>query len=626
MSKVYLPIFILLVFGAIAWAQTTSLNQTVRVWAQVQQDNIELLWPKDKRAGSYTILRKEHFSNQTWQTLAQLPDSAESYTDATAQKGTLYDYQITKSQVAQGYACAAMNFVPSDLNGTILLMVEDEIWQSVKDAVSQFNTALWAEGWKVRVWRISNSLPVATVKEQIIHLDSVIPDLEALLIVGHVPVPYSGDWMFDGHTDHKGAWPADVFYGTFGKWTDTQVNNATARRTQNQNIPDDRKYDQTYLPSVCRYQIGRIDFQDIKVGDKTPAQLIESYISRNLSFRKGKTPYQPKGLVDDNFTGLNLAATGWANLSNLFGANNVTNEDYFSTLQEQNYLFSYGCGAGSYTSCGGIGTSADFISKPLKHSFTLLAGSYFGDWDSQNNLMRTAVATSALACGWGGIPKWYIQHTALGLTLGYGVRLTQNNSTVFFNGNFNSSANAIHIALMGDPTLRLFPIAAPENLSYLEQGNQIKMTWSGEASAYLVYRIDTVAQSIVRLTSQPIESLEFTTPKFIGNYLYSVRAVKTQTTGAGSFQNLSAGSVLFTSFTTGIERQLPDFVVYPNPSKSGFNIQSEKRPTHLEIFDSQGFLVFEGLQTHYLNLEKGLYLLKIYWPDGRFSTHKWLKE
>ena len=43
---------------------------------------------------------------------------------------------------------------------------------------------------------------------------------------GHVPVPYSGDIVPDGHMpDHVGAWPCDGFYGDMdGTWTDNAVN------------------------------------------------------------------------------------------------------------------------------------------------------------------------------------------------------------------------------------------------------------------------------------------------------------------------------------------------------------------------------------------------------------------
>jgi hypothetical protein len=623
MRKTYFFLIGLLLGWQNLSAQTTSLNQTIRLWAEVGSQTIKLNWPLDTRAGSYTLYRKEHFSSATWSQLAQLNQNDSSYTDTQVQKGILYDYQIRKSQLAQGQACAAIDFEPTDQNGTALLLVQDKIWQNIESSIAQLQLALWAEGWKVRLWRVGAEITVEQIKAHIISLD-ILVDLQAVVILGAIPVPYSGDCIFDGHQDHMGAWPADVFYTTFGQWTDNQINRSTARRPQNHNIPSDGKYDQTYLPARSKFQIGRIDFEGLNLSEKTASQLIEGYIARNIAFRKGQTAFQRKALVDDNFTGLNLASTGWANYSNILGAKHVQAQDYFTTLEKENYLLSYGCGGGSYTSCSGVGTSADFFSKPLKHNFTMLAGSYFGDWDNPNNLMRSAVATSALACGWGGIPMWHIQHTALGMTVGYGVRLTQNNTIEFFNGNFNASANAIHIALMGDPTLRLFPIQTPQDLSFTEEGNSIRLTWQSQATNFLVYRIDTAQHSIHRLTSEPISAKEYLTPKYLGNYLYSVRAVQTETTGAGTFRNLSAGALVSTTFTSGFQKVEPDFLIYPNPSTSGFSLKSETEPLKIEIYDSQGRRLCKDYPS--AELEKGLYVLKIFWPNGSVSTCKWLKR
>ena len=59
----------------------------------------------------------------------------------------------------------------------------------------------------------------------------------ALILFGHVPVPYSGDSAIDGHPDHFGAWPTDVYYGDMdGTWTDS-VNDTGASGTRNDNMP-----------------------------------------------------------------------------------------------------------------------------------------------------------------------------------------------------------------------------------------------------------------------------------------------------------------------------------------------------------------------------------------------------
>ncbi len=613
--------------GWFSYAQTTSLSQTLRLWAVASENpnSIILKWPKDSRTGVYTLFRKLR-TTATWTSLAQLPDTANLYTDSTAQPGIVYDYRLQKGQIATGYAAAAIAYRPADIAGSVLLIVEKNMAQKAAEALARYRDALWAEGWKVSVLETTADASVESLKAQIVQIDSALQDLEAIVLLGRVPVPYSGDWLYDGHSDHRGAWPADVYYSVISKgWTDKTVNNTSAARTQNHNVPGDGKFDQTYLPGKSKFQIGRVDFEGIRVGVASPDELLVSYIERNLAFRQGKTRFRARGLVDDNFGSLNLAATGWANFSNFFGADSVWAEDYFTTLRNTSYLFSYGAGAGSYTSCSGVGSSSDFVATPPKHAFTLLAGSYFGDWDTPNNLMRTAIATSALACGWGGIPRWHLQHAALGFTIGYGTRLTQNNTTEFFNGNFNGSANAVHIALMGDPTLRLFPISPPQNLTYEDMGNQMVLRWQAVAGAsYHVYRIDSAQKSIQRLTEQPITDNFFTVNKFSGKQIYSVRAVVWQKTGGGTFLNQSAGALLTTDFATGMEEK-PQARVYPNPSQGNFRILASISPVAVRLLDIAGRIVETDFQDGELQVPSapsGLYILEIVWPSGEISSQK----
>jgi hypothetical protein len=94
----------------------------------------------------------------------------------------------------------------------------------------------------------------------------------------------------------------------------------------------------------------------------------------------------------------------------------------------------------------------------------MLFGSYFGDWDVPDNFLRAPLATTTygLTCAWVGFIHWFAHHMGLGETIGYSARLSQNNS-----GDYSPvyGSRIIAMALMGDPTLRLYPIAPPSHLN-----------------------------------------------------------------------------------------------------------------------------------------------------------------
>jgi len=107
-------------------------------------------------------------------------------------------------------------------------------------------------------------------------------------------------------------------------------------------------------------------------------------------------------------------------------------KDYFNSMKNESYLWSCGSGPGSYTSCSGIGNTAKFVSTPVKSVFTMLTGSYFGDWDCEDNLLRAALASDSyiLTNCWGNIPQWHFHHMALGENIGYCARLKRGNRSI----------------------------------------------------------------------------------------------------------------------------------------------------------------------------------------------------
>ena len=95
--------------------------------------------------------------------------------------------------------------------------------------------------------------------------------------------------------------------------------------------------------------------------------------------------------MDDNFGGFSgeaFAANAWRIFPTVIGRNNIVASDFETTLKDSAWQWAYGCGGGTYTSAGGIGATSDFNTSPVKAIFTMMFGSYFGDWDAQNNFLR----------------------------------------------------------------------------------------------------------------------------------------------------------------------------------------------------------------------------------------------
>ena len=125
---------------------------------------------------------------------------------------------------------------------------------------------------------------------------------------------------------------------------------------------------------------------------------------------------------------------------------------WFELLRTRTALFAYASGPGQQTSCEEVGTTTDLAQKDPKVIFSVVWGSFFGDWEHRDNFLRAQLATSAgLMTAWGSDP-WLLHPLALGATVGECALLTQESSPL------------THLALMGDPSLRMFIVAPPTGL------------------------------------------------------------------------------------------------------------------------------------------------------------------
>ncbi|MCS6917215.1 MAG: hypothetical protein NZM08_06000, partial [Chitinophagales bacterium] len=333
------------------------------------------------------------------------------------------------------------------------------------------------------------------------------PELRAVFLLGHVPVPYSGNLYPDGHPDHQGAWPFDGFYGDMdGSYTDLYVSNNVASRTENWNLIGDGKWDQSVIPGKIELFVGRADFSKLPLFSESETELLKRYLDKNHAYRNMQFAVNHRALIDDHFgyfSGEAFAASGWRSFPTLCGSANVTEGDYLSTLNSESYLWSYGCGPGSYTSAGGVASTADFVNDSVQTVFTCLFGSYFGDWDSENNFMRAALANRGpvLTNCWSGRPLWYFHHMSLGHPIGMSYLKSINNTSTYI---ANFGAHAVHIALLGDPTLRMHYYAGPQALVLSQQGNTVKLSWTPAPDSsiigYQVYRSSSRWGKYIRLT------------------------------------------------------------------------------------------------------------------------------
>ncbi len=523
---------------------------------------ITLNWRYDASTTSYDVYKR---SGNSW--VKKKNTSGLTWTDSFAVEGVRYEYRVARNSSSysftwNGYISAGFKIPATENLGKVLLVLDSNYSVPLSYTISQYKQQLTNEGWTVIQKSFLRTAAVTDIKSWIkSQWDTDSNNLTAVILLGKIPIPYSGNFRPDGHTDHTGAWPADMYYGTFwSSWTDVSVNNTTATRSENRNVPGDGKFDRSYInPSgtatadirYVQLPIGRIDLSNMPYFGRDTA-LVQRYLLKNINFRTGIFKAPNRSVIDDNFGffapgGEAFASGGFRNFATM-AYDSITEADYVTQLKAKPYLLSYGCGPGTYDAASGVGDYKIFKTDSLLNPFTLLFGSYFGDWDNENAFLRAPLAGRGwgLASVWSGRPYWMFHHCSLGEPLHKAV-LTSYNSYNIYNVGLHSSG--VHTSLQGDPTLQLFPIPTITGLAVDSTNKRrVKLLWnsySDAADSVIVEQFESGIWKRVASVLGSVNVAEFETNR--GWWEFSVRPKKLIQTSSGTFWQLGARARIFAS-------------------------------------------------------------------------------
>lgn len=553
MTKSILTSFLLFVSAGLPGQAKVDLDKSVPLWIEIDTatNGASLQWINDDNTTAYTISSVPSEPNliQLGTTLGT--DNA--FNVGPLIKGQEYAFHVRKSQGGIGIIRCGIELPAVHERGRCMLIIDSLLNDPLETEIAQWMDDAQMDGWHVNSIVVSQEAEVVSVKQLILNWYDENYDLShAIFLLGHIPVPYSGNSAHDGHNNHQGAWAADLFYGDVdGFWRDVTVNNTSPSRDKNKNVPFDGKYDQTLIPSDVDIEVGRVDFNDLPAFEEDEIELTRQYLIKNHEFRMGNMEYPRRALIENNFGnfGEGFGQSGWRNFTTMFKGDSVSVQNYDVLLESDKYLCSYACGGGSYTSCSGVGTTANlWVAKDIQTVFTMTFGSYFGDWDSQNNFLRSALASGdVLTNAWSGRPIWQFYHMATGKHIGYSTRFSQNATGNFYGAGFSS--RAAHIALMGDPTLRLHAMKGITELSADFVDGDVQLDWKDspdQSHGYFIYRKANGGQW--ELLSDHLLSNSYTdlcVPPHT-SFEYMVKAIRLEETGSGSYFNTSLGKTATT--------------------------------------------------------------------------------
>lgn len=529
-------------------------------------------WIKDDGANGYQVYRKQRTDISWGSIIADYPADSLRYTDCDMEDQAIYEYKIEKKLDASsgfGYITSGRLIPPTHFKGRCLVVIDKISYDLIRDDIDRYQRVIRSEGWKVINIIIERDSSAQFVKSEIYSTIEKYGEIDRILILGHVAVPYSGNINPDGHNNHRGAWSADLYYGELdGAWTDESIDNVTSSNASNHNIPGDGKYDQSRIPSDIDIAIGRVDFHDLPAFDDDEYILLKKYIDKSIAYRTKKIQPLRRAILQDNFNfPEGFAQSGIRSFSTMVGQDSI-HYGTISRVFDQSYLWMYGAGGGSYTSASGILNTTNLAQDSIQAVFTMMFGSYFGDYDSKNNLMRSMLASgTALSCAWSGRPHWVFHPMGLGADLGSCTLLSQNNNGLYPNG---FGVRSVHVNLIGDPTLTSYVVAPPSNLIATENSDgHVLVEWTSSPQiidGYYLYRRGVDEIDFELINTGGVERFYIDSCLVANETVeYLVRAYMLEQTPSGSFYNLSGGPTYqITPLTNiGIEANFTYTIDYP---------------------------------------------------------------
>lgn len=648
MKRLLFNLFLFLSF--IAFNQTNAELLSVQIEATVQESpaQITLNWTSYGSPTGFDLYRRTE--GQNWTSIASLPGSMNNYTDLTVSVDTAYEYKIVKNGSTDGYGYIdAAITLPAVTNRGIMIVVVEDTYQgnpAFDNAINQTIKDIENDGWFVKRVDVNQSDAVSGVKTAIETVYNEAPNMtKALYLIGHVPVAYTGNFNPDGHSNHIGAWASDTYYADMDhNWTDANVNNTSAAQSRNHNVPGDGKFDQDQHNGL-ELQVGRVDFANMGAFSASEEELLIRYLNKAHAYKTKVFTAQERAIVDDNFTSYaeGFASSGYRNFAPLVATTNIDNtSDYMSTQSAGSYMWSYGCGAGSFTSCSGIGNTSNFASDSLQNIFTMLFGSYFGDWDSDNNLLRASIAQGqTLNATWAGRPHWYFHKMALGGTIGASAQLSQNNTSDYFLSTLLTFIRWNHMGLMGDPSTRMHYITPPSNLSVTNVNNAAEISWTASTDnnvlGYNIYRFKANEYTYTKVNTPLVTGTTYTdnTVPSAGEYTYVIKAVKLKNTPSGTYYNQSLGIRDSDEFSVGVEENVSTtFKMYPNPAHENVQIIYDadqfSQGLNIVLYNLTGQRIKTEIQSNAngriqlstQSLKNGVYLVNLTGENGFQHTSK----
>jgi hypothetical protein len=619
------------------------------------------------------VSRRALYTN-TWSVVANnLPATTGHWIDANVARGDVWEYQIKRNNTwlyntinynATGYTIGALLNDNTAAKKSMILLVANDVSNNLSIKYNRLKKELTADGWLVNEIIVPRALAwdskdtVVTIKNQIKTIYNNAPlnnKPSCLFILGHVPLPRSGSTSVtapDEHDENKGARGCDAYYADIdGIFTDLTTYSPGGLVTPLAiNLPNDFKWDQDFFPSDIEMAFGRVDFADITDYAIPEMQLIENYLDRLSNYRNVNTGFN-MGEKSAFFYGYDNSNDGsYRSLPNISEPQQVYQNNTalaHPTWVKNNGPFKI------YMQNVTVPSINDWNLSGMDATVFTSDQSYWGFGDvPQNNTIYSRIRALLAANSKCLITLWTttginIFHQACkGEAFGIATKQIMNHNAT--NNKLEKAPqdydtqnwwNRTHFAFYGDPTINLYQIAPPTNVTIALVSSNYQLQWNASLDAniigYNVYSSFTEFGEFTKINNATIVGNSFNIPNYQNGYWYMVKAIKIIKSGCGLFYHASLGVAVKATISTSINNintLIYNVSIFPNPAINTLQVKASSPIKSIVLFSTLGVnMGLVNINTNYnpiinvSHLNNGLYCLQIKLANGAYVNQKFVK-
>ncbi len=466
---------------------------------------VVLNWTNNVGGDTYRIYRKL-IDEKAWELQAELTNNPTSWIDYNVSTGLLAQYAIVRRKYEQivpfpvwryvfdkGYASVSVGELPAiNDRGTVLIVIDDRFIDALAPEIQRFCDDLTGDSWSVIKTNFTGGLHLfskyysdlgysdynsgnssissaptdATWKAKVVELKGLIrsvqtnyPALNSVILLGHLPVPYSGTQIgrYDGHGIYEAgapfiktfgnAFPADLYYADLTSgftWSDTisaPPDSGTGYYPyymEERNDAGDGRFDADYFTGVPDVAIGRIDFFHLNtfvhgadvssftlwplLNDETrEKELLRRYLNKEHKFRTGSKLYAKRAITQSSGaveTGFNAYLNYEGPFSKVVEPSNVdSNFTWYEAGLTNTYLLGGWAGNAwwqtntyypvfqeNHSGDNWFG-SAEFVLSDVQVVFQMMRKSFLAEWALPFSYLRASLAGLDGLCNFYSLPQ-----------------------------------------------------------------------------------------------------------------------------------------------------------------------------------------------------------------------------